>query len=156
MQSGGYAIEFALIFPVAFVLAYVVLAFGLMFFLKQNLQFAAEQGARAALIYQPIAASRLPAAVTAAASYLGSTLDGTSLPTATLCRVGDLCAPGSAPATCGNTVTDACLVHVVTEYDYKARPLLPELPLMPLLQFVLPEPFVIRGSATVLINGGSL
>lgn len=155
-QGGAYAIEFALIFPVAFVLAYTVLAFGLMFFMKQNLQFAAEQGARAALVYQPIAANRLPAAVTAAANYLASTLDGTSMPTATLCRVGDACAPGSPPATCGNTVTDACLVHVVTVYDYKARPLLPELPLSPLLQFVLPESFVIRGSATAMISGSTL
>lgn len=155
-QSGAYAIEFALILPVAFVLSYAVIAFGLMFFLKQNLQFAAEQGARAALVYQPIAANRLPAAVIAAANYLASTLDGTSPPTATLCRVGDPCAPGSTPASCGNTVTDACLVHVVTEYDYKVRPLMPELPLLPLLQFVLPESFVIRGSATAMINGNAL
>lgn len=155
-QSGAYAIEFALIFPLAFVLAYVVLAFGLMFFLKQNLQFAAEQGARAALVYQPIAVNRLPAAVTAATNYLASTLDGTSPPTATLCRVGDVCAPGSTPATCGNTVTDACLVHVVTRYDYTAKPLLPELPLMPLLQFILPNPFVIQGSATAMINANTL
>lgn len=156
-QSGAYALEFALIFPLAFVLMYAVIALSLIFFLKQNLQFAAEQGARAALVYQPIAANRLSAAVTTAANYLARTVSGTSPPTATLCKVGEPCAPGSPPALCGNSVTDACLVRVVTQYDFRQAetPMFVSFPL-PVLGFILPSPFILQGSATALISGSSI
>lgn len=154
-QGGAYAIEFALVLPVMFVLSYAVMAFGLMFFMKQNLQFAAEQGARAALVYQPTTASRLNAATNATSAYLTGTMNGFIAPTATLCKVGNACDPANPPANCGNTVTDACLVNVVARYDVRktANPLFVSLPG---LGFFLPTPFILQGSATTLINGSSL
>lgn len=154
-QVGAYAIEFALVLPVMFVLSYAVMAFGLMFFMKQNLQFAAEQGARAALVYQPTTASRLSAATNATSAYLAGTMNGFIPPTATLCLVGNACDPNNPPTTCGNTVTDACLVNVVARYDVRKTDA-PLFASLPGLGFFLPTPFILQGSATALINGGSL
>lgn len=154
-QGGAYAMEFALVLPVMFVLSYAVMAFGLMFFMKQNLQFAAEQGARAALVYQTTTASRLSAATNATSAYLSGTMKGFIPPTATLCKVGDACDPANPPANCGNTVTDACLVNVVARYDVRKTDA-PLFASLPGLGFFLPTPFVLQGSATALINGSSL
>jgi Flp pilus assembly protein TadG len=51
LQRGAYALEFALVFPVFFVLFYGVLSFGLIFTVQQSLTLAAEDGARASLRY---------------------------------------------------------------------------------------------------------
>lgn len=50
-QVGATAVEFALVFPVFFLLFYGLLTYGLIFFMRLGLQHAAEDGARAALRY---------------------------------------------------------------------------------------------------------
>ncbi|MBY6344470.1 pilus assembly protein [Providencia rettgeri] len=49
-QYGAYALEFALVFPLLFLFIYGLLTFGLIMTAQQSLNFAAESGARAALI----------------------------------------------------------------------------------------------------------
>ena len=49
-QQGAYALEFALVFPLLFLFMYGLLTFGLIMTAQQSLNFAAESGARAALI----------------------------------------------------------------------------------------------------------
>ncbi len=49
-QRGAYAVEFALVFPLLFILIYALLTFGLIMTAQQSLNFAAESGARAALV----------------------------------------------------------------------------------------------------------
>ncbi|MGR7947817.1 TadE family protein [Alcaligenes sp. RM2] len=49
-QYGAYALEFALIFPLLFLFMYGLLTFGLIMTAQQSLNFAAESGARAALL----------------------------------------------------------------------------------------------------------
>lgn len=50
-QRGVYALEWAIIFPVFFVLLYAIVSYGLTFFVRESMQFAVEEGARAALRY---------------------------------------------------------------------------------------------------------
>ncbi|HRO21142.1 pilus assembly protein [Alcaligenes faecalis] len=49
-QYGAYALEFALVFPLLFLFMYGLLTFGLIMTAQQSLNFAAESGARAALL----------------------------------------------------------------------------------------------------------
>lgn len=49
-QRGAYALEFALVFPLLFILIYALLTFGLIMTAQQSLNYAAESGARAALV----------------------------------------------------------------------------------------------------------
>lgn len=50
-QRGVYALEWAIIFPVFFMLLYGIICYGLTFLVRESMQFAVEEGARAALRY---------------------------------------------------------------------------------------------------------
>lgn len=50
-QSGVYALEWAIIFPIFFLLLYGILSYGLTFLVRESMQYAVEEGARAALRY---------------------------------------------------------------------------------------------------------
>lgn len=48
-QSGAAAVEFAFIFPILFMLTYGIVVYGYIFFLNQSVNYAAQQGAEAAV-----------------------------------------------------------------------------------------------------------
>lgn len=153
-QGGVYAIEFALVFPVFFFLAYGILAFALVFFTRLNLQFAAEEGARAALQYQTTAGARLLRAVSVATTR-SNWMPVPPAVFADLCLLGTSCEPTSTPAApttnCGDTMTSACQIVVVASYNYAAHPLIPSVPgLGPLL------PSTLRASAAVFVDNRTL
>lgn len=50
-QRGVYALEWAIIFPVFFMLLYAIISYGLTFLVRESMQYAVEEGARAALRY---------------------------------------------------------------------------------------------------------
>lgn len=50
-QCGVYALEWAIIFPVFFILLYAIISYGLTFLVRESMQFATEEAARAALQY---------------------------------------------------------------------------------------------------------
>lgn len=50
-QRGVYAVEWAIIFPVFFGLLYAIISYGLSFLVRESMQHAVEEGARAALRY---------------------------------------------------------------------------------------------------------
>ena len=50
-QRGVYALEWAIIFPVFFMLLYGIICYGLTFLVRESMQYAVEEGARAALRY---------------------------------------------------------------------------------------------------------
>ena len=56
-QSGTAAVEFALIFPIMFAVIYAGLVYGLVYFLQQRVNFAAQEGVRAAIAVDPAAYS---------------------------------------------------------------------------------------------------
>lgn len=167
-QRGGYAIEYALIFPFLFVVAYEVLSLALVFTVHMGLQYAAEEGARAALRYQAGASytnkidSRRQTAKTVAVAQTNWLPVAPTVASAVcvLGTTGTTCNPvttaTSSPPTCGNDIAGACEIVVEARYNYAAHPILPALPALGAL---LPSSFLpsnMRGRATVLVDGNTL
>ncbi len=132
-QRGLAAIEFALVFPVFFLLLYGIINYAMIFLAQQSLTLAAEEGARAALRYTAIDADRGTAAcavVTPLVSWL---------------LYADTCQP-PLPAPCAPPSTAKCIKVTVT-YPYATYPLVPPLPGM---SAALPT--TLGSSATVQID----
>ena len=114
----------------------------------------AEEGARAALRYQPTAGARLQSAV-AVTTQNTSWMPGPRTVVADLCAAGANCAPTATPASpsavCGNTIDSACQIMVVASYNYAAHPVIPQIPG---LGFLLPT--MLQASATVLVDAKTL
>lgn len=139
-QRGIAAIEFALIFPIFFVVLYGIITYVLIFLAQQSLALAAEEGARAALRYTT--ADRGTIACNTAKQLVGWLGGGGGAPTATCTPVG--------PFTCAFPAgTTAQCITVNLVYPYAARPLVPLL-LGPLMRVAVPA--TLASSATVQIN----
>ncbi|PLZ03357.1 pilus assembly protein TadE [Burkholderia sp. WAC0059] len=140
-QRGNAAIEFALLFPLFFLIFYAIVTFSVIFVAQQCLTLAAEDGARAALVYQQAdtpadaLASRAEAACETASQLVQ---DASAF-------VGNAnCAQTSGQ--CAYDSTMDC-VNVTLTYGYAANPILPAIPLMNLAL-----PANLTGSATVQID----
>ncbi|AYQ38248.1 pilus assembly protein TadE [Burkholderia aenigmatica] len=70
-QRGATAVEFAIVFPVFFVICYAIISFGMIFAIQQSLTFAAGEGARAGLNYATDLTARMNNAQTTAMYFLG-------------------------------------------------------------------------------------
>jgi len=134
-QRGAAAVEFALvIMPLMFVL-YGLIAFAMMFALKQSMTSAASDAARSA-----IGAGSPAAQVQAAKDALVDRLDW----------LGDKYDPADSPepqvAPCANNPFKTCITVTVT-YPYSSKPLVP---LAPGLGLVTPS--TINSKATVQLS----
>jgi Flp pilus assembly protein TadG len=142
-QRGAYAIEFALVFLIFFAVLYGIICYGMLFAFRMGVQNAAEDGARAALRYQPTLAARKDAAKTVATqsiSWLPTTV--VRVADATVCGVvGNVC--GTPP--CGPSWDARCQM-VVTVTASNMHGLLPPLP-----NFAMPDSIV--GKASMLLDG---
>jgi Flp pilus assembly protein TadG len=142
-QRGAYAIEFALVFLIFVAVLYGIICYGMLFAFRMGVQNAAEDGARAALRYQPTLQARKDVAQTIATqsiNWLPAAV--TRNATATVCGVvGNVC--GAPP--CGPTWAARCQV-VVTVTATDMQRLLPPLP-----SFAMPNQ--ITGRASMLIDG---
>ncbi|MEQ5838147.1 pilus assembly protein [Paraburkholderia acidicola] len=148
-QNGAAGIEFALVFPLFFVIFYGIITYSLIFIAQQSLTLATEEGARAALNYQ--VAGNVNAALTARATAACNTATNmvarminnatctTNLP------AGGLSAAAALPA-CSFNGAMAC-ISVTLTYRYSDRPLIPSIPL---LNLVLPAQ--LTSTATVQLN----
>ncbi len=146
-QRGATAVEFAMVFPLFFLIFYAIVTFGLIFAVQQNLTLAATEGARAALNYiseskglaNPQAQAltdRANAARTVAQNFT-KWLPNVSVPP-----------PASSP--CSYDPSMYCVTVTVT-YPYSQSPLIPPLPLLGL---VLPN--TLSSSATVQLNPANI
>lgn len=162
-QRGVYALEWALIFPVLFVLLYAIICYGLTYLVRESMQFAVEEGARAALRYPSTAVlggatptwlHRSTEARQAAAHAL-TWLPAPIKPEAddiqfTVCPVQDAsCTPATAlnPAlTCD--VHTPCLVLVsYTIENYAANAIAPAIPGLGLML-----PSALEAKASLLVD----
>ena len=141
-------------FPVFFMLIYALISYGLAFLVRESMQFAVEDGARAALRYQPTRDARF-SAVNAVVQHNLGWLPARLQPTAnniqiTVCRLGSssTCA---ANLICGSDAESRCLVHVQLQIPYGLSPLAPSLPGLSVL---VPE--ALSASASVLVDAGGL
>lgn len=139
---GTVAIEFAIVFPLLFVMLYGIVTYSVIFVAKQSLTLAAEEGARAALNYQ--SASSAAAALAARSQSACSTATNAA---------GWLRGAANCTAQAQACSYDASLdcVEVTLTYDYARRPLVPRLPL---LGIALPS--MLTSAATVQLNPENL
>jgi Flp pilus assembly protein TadG len=142
-QRGAYAVEFALVFLIFFGVLYGIICYGMLFAFRMGVQNAAEDGARAALRYQPTLQARRDYAQTIATQRISwLPIAVTRNATATVCGVvSNAC--GEPP--CGPTWEARCQV-VVTVTASDIQRLLPPLP-----SFVMPNS--IAGKASMLLDG---
>ncbi|SDV51153.1 TadE family protein [Chitinasiproducens palmae] len=132
-ERGVAALEFALVFPLLFLLTYGLMTFGLILITQHTLTLAAAEGARAALRYS----TDPGAAACAAANQATHWLAGDLL---------DCVAQKPAPTVCPYDSTRQCM-RVTVIYPYGTRPLVPTLPLIGL---ALPNE--LRASAMVQLE----
>lgn len=155
-QRGVYALEWALIFPVFFILLYACISYGLAFLVSQSLQLAAEDAARAALRYQNNRPARLQAAVTTAQQHL-QWLPANLRPqpaaiNVQVCRLQDrsLCGPALS---CGVPMAERCMVRVSIAIAYAANPILPPLPGLGVVMVFPPS---MTANASIMVDKGGI
>lgn len=160
-QNGAAAIEFAIIFPLFFLIFYAIVTYGLIFAAQQTLTLAAAEGARAAVRYPaqlPANTSQLTARKNAACAMANGALDwlrqmssglgGTSCMDSS---TGDAAGIYVSSGDCSGMSPSAgfSCVNVRINYSYASSPLIPKL-LGPLLS--LPTPDVLRGGAVAQVS----
>ena len=136
--SGSAAVEFALVFPLLFLVLYGIVTYSVLFVAEQNLTLAAEEGARAALNYQ--SASSVAAALAARG---GNACTVANQSTGWLAAYAQ-CA--SQVQGCSYDSAMSCM-RITLTYDYANHPLVPKLPLIGL---ALPQ--TLSSAATVQLN----
>jgi Flp pilus assembly protein TadG len=171
-QSGATALEFALVFPIFFMLFYGTLHLGFISVTRLSLQHAAEEGARESLRWQMSDASatcmsvpppdETPAQLvlrSECAQFITRTQTqwlsqfADPVVTAVVCLASEECndsTPGTPPV-CGNDPDTRCQMVVTASYPYATNPLIPAMP-----GFGIIAPASIRGQARVLIDGRAL
>jgi Flp pilus assembly protein TadG len=139
-QRGASAVEFALVFPLFFMIFYAIVTFSLIFVAQQSLTLAAEEGARAALNYQK--AQDVPSALNARTT--AACQAATSM-TNWLAGAADCNASWAA---CSFDASMNCVTVTLT-YNYQSHPLVPS---MPLLDATLPTQ--LTSTSMVQLNPG--
>ena len=122
-ERGAAAVEFALIAPLILLLFFGIISYGYLLSFRQAISQGAAEGARAAAVTPAnfTNAQRDADAKAAINQALGSY--GVSCTNGATCTV-------TPPAACTAGVGDC--VKVTVSYPYKARPLIPALPFVPL------------------------
>ncbi len=138
VQRGATAVEFALVFPLFFMILYAIITFSLILVAQQNLTMAAEEGARAALNWQSNTSLQ-----TALTNRGNAACAAAKLVAAKLVQSAQ-CTPSSS--TCGPGGAMQC-VNVLLTYNYQANPIVP---ILPLLGIVVPKS--LSSTATVQLN----
>ncbi|WP_289813816.1 TadE/TadG family type IV pilus assembly protein [Ralstonia soli] len=138
-RGGAASVEFAVALPVLLLMMLGITYYGLIFAVQQALTLAAEEGARAALRYQPSNTQRVAAAFTAASATLPSFISSQVTTNQS----------GTPLVTCPSMTGMQCLSVVLTlPVTTGSSPFLPAIPL-------LPVPDTLTGSAVVQLVQGS-
>lgn len=145
-QRGVYAVEFSIVFLFVFTMLYAIVCYGIVFALRTGLQNAAEDGARAAMRYQPTWEARRAEAVRVAVAQIPLNLPVPPAVTAERCHVTDAGTSDCSTADCSGAWTKRCQV-VVTVTATDMASVLPPLP-----SFAVPG--TIAGQASMLLDGG--
>lgn len=145
-QRGVAAIEFAIVFPIFFAILYGIVMYCMIFLVQQSLTSAAEEGARAALVYQDATDSTSALTIRADAACARALAVVSWLTHAPRCAQTVTVAPAGCT---GNTAMDC--VQIVLSYAWSTYPLVPPLPVIGLL-----APPSLVGQATVQIDPENL
>ena len=156
-QKGAAAIEFAIIFPIFFLIFYAVVTYGLIFAAQQTITLAASEGARAAVRYQSVKdeATRQSLRIAAACDMSNKVLawlkktGGGAGGASGACASGITTTQVTADKTLCSSLNGVTCIKVLVTYDYDKAPLVPKL-LGPLMG--LPTPKTLQGQAVAQIN----
>lgn len=134
-------------FLLFFALLYATLCFGVLFTMRAGVQHAAEDGARAGMRYQKVAAgtSQLPARSAQAAQVAAQKVAGWLTPAPVV--LAQVCQPDSgncANPTCGPSWSQRCQIVVTVTATGLNQ-------LLPMFHFALPDRLV--GKASMLLDG---
>lgn len=158
-QRGVYALEWALVFSVFFMLLYGIVSFGLGFLVRESMQWATEDGARAALQFQPTREARRDRArqvVRANLDWLPTELlasiDRSDNFRFMVCRLNDSasCTTSMAPEAmeCDIDSNAPCMVQLRLTLPYAEHPLTPSLTLG-LMELAMPN---LQAQAQLLVD----
>jgi len=145
-QRGVAAVEFAIVFPLFFLVLYAIVTYSMVFLAQQSLTAAAEEGARAALVWQSADDVGTALTLRGGQACTRATSVVSWLPGAPQC----VDVISTAPSGCSNNPAMDC-IEVTLKYAYTARPLVP---LLPLLDLAVPASLV--GQATVQLDPENL
>ena len=156
-QKGAAAIEFAIIFPIFFLIFYAIVTYGLIFAAQQTITLAASEGARAAVRYQQgkDEAARQALRTAAACDMSNQVLSwlrktGSSQGSgAGICATGITTTQVTADKALCSSLSGVTCIKVLVTYDYDKAPLVPKL-LGPLMS--LPTPSLLQGQAVAQIS----
>lgn len=143
-NHGAAAIEFALVFPLFFVIFYAIITYGLIFVAQQSITLAAAEGARAALRYAANDTDRETNATNAAIGT--GSVAYWLMPRLTVTNTLGTCPYSSAA---NNSTGVRCYRVTVTYANYGQNPLVPLL-LGPLMKVVVPDK--LESSAIIQID----
>ena len=143
-EGGQAAIEFAIVFLLFFAMLWGILTFGFIFAAQNTLTLAAENGARAALRYQPATTT---AGATAARIAAAQTVATKSVQW--LQAFGPVSVPTPKAVGCDNG--NLLCFKVQVSYPYAQHPLIPPFP-----GFGLFAPTQLVGKATMQVDPGNL
>lgn len=148
-QRGVYALEWAIIFSAFFMLLYAIVSFGLGFLVRESMQWAVEDGARAALQYQADRTARknkTKEVIATNLSWLPAELR-TALSQGNnfrfqICRLNDStsCTEDMTPSAmpCDAQAGQSCLVQVSISLPYAKHAFTPSLT-MGLMELAMPN-----------------
>lgn len=146
-QRGVYALEWAIVFVVFFMILYAIVSFGLGFLVRESMQWAVEDGARAALQFQPSREARKLRAQKVVESNLNwlptelkDTIDGNF--SFMVCRPNDStsCTASMAPEAmaCDIDTDKPCMLQVRLTLPYARHAFTPSLT-MGLMEIAMPD-----------------
>ncbi len=158
-QRGVYALEWAMVFIVFFMLLYAILSFGLGFLVRESMQWATEDGARAALQFRVNREERRERARAVVRHNLGwlpaglvASINSNDNFSFMVCRLNDS-ASCTADMTPGAMVCDIdrnnpCMLQVRLTLPYARHALTPSLTLG-LLEIAMPD---LRAQAQIVVD----
>jgi Flp pilus assembly protein TadG len=155
-QRGAYAVEFALVFSIFFLVLYGLITYGLIFTAQHSLNLAADDGARAALRWQPPEQSLLRRAAVAHATAVDraawiDAMAGTGVLEVAVCDANGRLRGNGA---CSGEPVPQQALEVVVRYPYAQAPLVPMLDGGVLGGLFVPRVLASRATVGIASGGG--
>ena len=158
-QRGVYALEWALVFVFFFMLLYAILSFGLGFLVRESMQWATEDGARAALQFRVDRQERRERAREAVRNNLAwlpaplvASINSNDNFSFMICRLNDSasCTTDMAPEAmaCDVDRNNPCMLQVRLRLPYAQHALTPSLTLG-LLEVAMPD---LQAQAQIVVD----
>ena len=158
-QRGVYALEWAVIFVVFFMLLYAIISFGLAFLVRQSMQWAVEDGARAALQQQTSRQIRKEKAQSVIANNLAwlpgplrTSIQQSDNFSFKVCKLGNVSSctedMSASALICDVPATTVCMIQVQLKLAYAKHSFTPSIT-MGLMELAMPN---LQANAQIVVD----